>query len=135
MGAPVFLLSCVKSERRAALPADMYTSPLFQKMMAYAESLTPKELFILSAKYGLLNPDDLIEPYELTLKRVKTGERQAWADFASPRSRGLIARSKKLCQENAGFVATAPVTARWTRPIRAHARSPGTYLLARCGRQ
>lgn len=41
----------------------MYISPLFQKMMAYAESLKPKQL-ILSAKYGLLRPDDLIEPYE-----------------------------------------------------------------------
>ena len=30
----------------------MYISPLFQKMMAYAERLNPKGIFILSAKYG-----------------------------------------------------------------------------------
>ena len=42
----------------------MYISPLFQKMMAYAERLNPKGIFILSAKYGLLNPNDIIEPYE-----------------------------------------------------------------------
>jgi len=41
--------------------------------------LYPKRLFILSAKYGLLSPDDLIEPYELTLKKMKTAERRAWA--------------------------------------------------------
>jgi Family of unknown function (DUF6884) len=35
----------------------MYISPLFQKMMAYAEGLNPKGIFILSAKYGLLNPN------------------------------------------------------------------------------
>jgi hypothetical protein len=27
----------------------MYTSPLFQKMMAYAQSLKPQSIFILSA--------------------------------------------------------------------------------------
>ena len=32
-------------------------SPLFQKMMAYAQSLKPQSIFILSAKYGLLSTD------------------------------------------------------------------------------
>ncbi len=51
-------LSCVKSKRAQRCRAgDMYISPLFQKMMAYAESLKPKQL-ILWAKYGLLRPDD-----------------------------------------------------------------------------
>jgi hypothetical protein len=68
MSAPVVLLSCVKSKLTHCCRAgDMYTSPLFRKMMAYAESLRPKRIFILSAKYGLLRPDDLIEPYEQTL--------------------------------------------------------------------
>ncbi len=36
----VALLSCVKSKRAQRCRAgDMYISPLFQKMMAYAESL------------------------------------------------------------------------------------------------
>jgi cytoplasmic iron level regulating protein YaaA (DUF328/UPF0246 family) len=81
MSTPVVLLSCVKSKRAQRCRAgDMYTSPLFQKMMAYAESLKPSRTFILSAKYGLLSPDDLIEPYELTLKKMKKPERRAWAD-------------------------------------------------------
>ena len=80
MTNPVVLLSCVKSKRAQRCRAgDMYISPLFQKMMAYGQSLDPKRLFILSAKYGLLSPDDLIEPYELTLKKMKVGERRAWA--------------------------------------------------------
>ena len=57
----------------------MYTSPLFQKGMAYAKMLNPKAIFILSAKYGLLKPNDTIEPYEQTLKAMKAGERRAWA--------------------------------------------------------
>jgi hypothetical protein len=57
----------------------MYTSTLFRKMMAYAERLIPKSTFILSAKYGLLHPDTVIEPYEQTLKRMKAREREARA--------------------------------------------------------
>jgi hypothetical protein len=51
----IVLLSCVKSKRgRPCKAGEMYTSPLFQKMMAYAQSLNPQSIFILSAKYGLL---------------------------------------------------------------------------------
>jgi len=35
--------------------------------------------FILSAKHGLLSPDDVIEPYEKTLNRMRVTERQSWA--------------------------------------------------------
>jgi hypothetical protein len=81
VSAPVVMLSCVKSKRGQRCRAgDMYTSPLFQKMMVYAESLSPKRIFILSAKYGLISPDELIEPYEQTLKKMKAPERQQWAE-------------------------------------------------------
>lgn len=80
MSAPIVLLSCVKLKRDHRCRAgDMYTSDLFHKMMAYAESLKPKRIFILSAKYGLLSPDDVIEPYNLTLKKRKASERRLWA--------------------------------------------------------
>jgi hypothetical protein len=58
----------------------MYISPLFRKMMAYAKTLSPKRIFILSAKYRLLTPDDLIDPYQCTLKDMKPAERRAWAE-------------------------------------------------------
>jgi len=35
---------------------------------------------ILSAKYGLLLPDDEIEPYNVTLKTMKTQQRRIWAE-------------------------------------------------------
>jgi hypothetical protein len=76
----VVLVSCVKSKcDHPCRAADIYTSPLFRKMMAYAYSLNPENIFILSAKYGLVDPDDEIAPYEQTLKRMKSGERRAWA--------------------------------------------------------
>jgi len=56
----------------------MYISPLFKKKMVYARSLQPKRIFILSAKYGLLDPTTVIEPYEQTLNNMSATERRAW---------------------------------------------------------
>src|SRR5262249_14293900 len=76
MSAPVVLISCVKSKRGQRCRAgDMYTSALFQKMMAYAQRLKPKRIFILSAKYGLLSPDE-IEPYVRTAIFMPMGARR-----------------------------------------------------------
>jgi cytoplasmic iron level regulating protein YaaA (DUF328/UPF0246 family) len=95
MIAPFVLVSCVKSKREHRCRArDMYTSPLFQKMMAYALSLKPKCIFILSAKYGLLSPEDMIEPYEQTLKTMKIAERRAWAQ-------GVLSALRQTCDLDA----------------------------------
>jgi len=48
-------------------------------MMGYAQSLDPRTIFILSAKYGLLSTDKIIAPYEQTLKNMKSAERHRWA--------------------------------------------------------
>jgi hypothetical protein len=79
VSAPIILVSCVKSKRDDPCRAsEMYTSALFQKMMAYARSLNPKFIFILSAKYGLLSLEEIIDPYEQTLKTMNTAGRLAW---------------------------------------------------------
>ena len=57
----------------------MYVSPLFRGMFQYAQSLHPAKIFILSAEYGLLKPEDIIEPYEKTLKKMRASERMQWA--------------------------------------------------------
>lgn len=78
--AKIVLLSCVKSKRSSRSRAeDLYTSTLFRKSLAYAKSLRPDHIFILSAKYGLLNLDRRIDPYELTLNRMGVVDRLAWA--------------------------------------------------------
>jgi hypothetical protein len=80
MSGLVVLVSCVKSKRdRPCRAEDMYVSALFLKMIAYARALKPARIFILSAKYGLLSPNDLIEPYEMTLKTMKVAVRKEWA--------------------------------------------------------
>ena len=77
----VICLSCGKSKRnRSAAAKDMYVSALFTKMLAFAESLHPKKIYILSAKHGLLNLDDVIDPYEQSLKNVPKRARSLWAE-------------------------------------------------------
>lgn len=73
------LVSCVKTKRSTPAAArDLYISPLFRALREYAESTTDA-WYILSAKYGLLAPDAVIEPYEMTLNAMGKPDRDAWA--------------------------------------------------------
>ena len=63
-------------------------SDLFSKAYSYATK-NYDFVAILSAKYGLLFPDDKIEPYDLTLNDMKSEQRKDWAErvFNQIRSR------------------------------------------------
>lgn len=75
----VALVSCVKSKRAEPSPArDLYTSTLFEGLREYAEQNADR-WYVLSALYGLVAPEEVIEPYEKTLNRMPKGERDAWA--------------------------------------------------------
>ena len=75
----VYLVSCVSQKRVTPSPAkDLYTSPLFRKARAYVER-TGLPWFVLSAKYGLVHPDDVIAPYDLTLNTMGVSDRRRWA--------------------------------------------------------
>ena len=75
----VHLIACVGQKTPSRQPAkDLYTSAWFLKARRYVEAQgTP--WFILSAKHGLLHPDQLTSPYELTLNEMGVVERRAWA--------------------------------------------------------
>ena len=61
------------------MPArDLYTSDWFLKASSYAVK-NSNRWFILSAKYGLLDPDDVIEPYDKTLNNMPVKARRDWA--------------------------------------------------------
>ena len=60
-------ISCCKQKKSYACPAkELYTSTLFNLQYTYAE-YRADHIYILSAKYGLLLPEQIIEPYELKL--------------------------------------------------------------------
>lgn len=73
------LVGCAKRKRATAAPArDLYTSPLFRKSRAYAES-AGVQWFVLSAKHGLVSPATVLEPYDLTLATTSREYRREWA--------------------------------------------------------
>lgn len=75
----VALVSCVSEKLPSPAKAgELYTSTLFRKTRSYATSHADR-WYILSAKYGLLDPDTVIEPYEKTLNKMRKAERTLWA--------------------------------------------------------
>lgn len=80
IGAPdLVLIGCVKGKRGVPSPAKaLYVSALFDKERAYAER-TGIPWFILSAKHGLVAPDEVLEPYELRLSTTPRDYRRRWA--------------------------------------------------------
>ena len=76
----VVLISCVKSKLNVPAKAkDLYTSDLFRSAIVYAYYLKADKIFILSAKYGLLELDQVIAPYEMTLNKMGEPQKRAWA--------------------------------------------------------
>jgi len=76
----IVLISCVSVKRReSSLAKDMYISPLFKGAYHYAKKLKADRIYILSAKYGILEEDDYIEPYNETLNNKSQAEIKTWA--------------------------------------------------------
>jgi len=76
----IVLISCVKSKLDVpARAADLYISTFFRFNMAYAQQLQPDAIYILSAKYSLLELDQVIKPYEKTLNHMGEHAKKAWA--------------------------------------------------------
>ena len=75
------LISCIKSKQSYPCKAsEMYqASDLFRKAYSYATK-NYDFVAILSAKYGLLFPDDKIDSYDLTLNDMSSKERKEWAE-------------------------------------------------------
>ena len=85
----VVLISCVKTKQNFTCRAsEMYTSYWFKSAYRYAQEQEPDKIFILSAKYGLLEPDDIIDTYEMKLSN-KSNERKLWTERVI----------EKLCQK------------------------------------
>jgi hypothetical protein len=75
----VYLISCVGKKLDHSAPAkDLYDSPWFRLARRHVERQEGM-WFILSAKYGLVPPDQIIEPYDQTLRTMNVTDRSAWA--------------------------------------------------------
>ena len=80
MSKTIALVACVSKKYYSRLPArELYISPWFRKASTYGESIAD-EWYILSAKYGLLSPTTIIEPYDETMNNMPVNERRSWAE-------------------------------------------------------
>lgn len=72
------LVGCSSQKASARCAArDLYTSPLFRAARAYAEA-TCAHWLILSAKHGLLDPNSVIDPYDVSLSFASQERRERW---------------------------------------------------------
>ena len=77
----IAFISCVKKKKDVPCKAkDIYVSDFFKKQLDYARSINPN-IYILSAKYGVLKLDDYVEPYEKTLKTMSKAEINQWYEL------------------------------------------------------
>lgn len=76
----IVLVSCAsKKLNHRSKAEDLYVSDLFRKSLAYARQMRPAGIFILSAKHGLVRPDDQIDPYDVTLNTMSLAGAKAWS--------------------------------------------------------
>jgi hypothetical protein len=76
----IALISCVKTKLNTKIPVradELYQSALFKKSYEYCKNRYDK-VYILSAKYGLLEINDMILPYEKTLNKMSKKEKEIW---------------------------------------------------------
>ena len=76
----IVLISCVsKKGNEEAEAKNLYLSPLFRYNLKYASFFNPDKIFVLSAKYGLLNLEDKVKPYEKSLNKMRSREVKEWS--------------------------------------------------------
>lgn len=67
----IVLIACVSRKGKTKAKAkDLYKGSLFTNSLAYGISLKPDKIFILSALHNLLDLDEEIEPYDVTLSYI-----------------------------------------------------------------
>ena len=73
----IVLIACVsKKGNKKTKAKDLYESTLFKSSLAFAHTLNPDKIFILSALHHLLELDKQIEPYNVTMSNVPKGKRK-----------------------------------------------------------
>ena len=74
------LVGCVN--KKVGVPRvakDLYVSTLFVGRRSYVER-SSDEWWVLSAKHGLVHPDEVLAPYNVTLKKAGRLARRSWSN-------------------------------------------------------
>lgn len=110
--ADIILIGCVRTKLSApAAAAELFNSPLFAGRRRYAAG-SGCPWYILSAKYGLLHPDDVIGPYDVYLAEQSSSYRSAWGEF-------VVARLEQCHRDLGGLTVEVHAGAAYVEPLRA----------------
>jgi hypothetical protein len=121
--ANLVLIGCVRSKKAVpASAAELYESPLFKKRRHYATA-TGRPWFVLSAKFGLLAPDDVIGPYDVYLNEQSPEYRRAWGEF-------VVAQLGQHMQRLRGLTVEVHAGEAYVTPLRAPLTAQGATLVA-----
>lgn len=78
----IILIACSSKKLSVkSIARQLYCSNLFQKSLTYAKSIKYNNIFILSAKYGLLGLNTYIVPYNKTLNEMNASQIQEWSNM------------------------------------------------------
>src|SRR5665648_901571 len=87
----VVLVGSVRSTLHAAAPArELYTNALFVRRRGYAEA-SGRPWFVLDARWGLVAPEEVIAPSEVSLGEMPVPYRHGWAEFVVGQLAGVMA--------------------------------------------
>ncbi len=78
----IVLISCAKKQLPTKESArDLFISTVFRYSLEYGfKCFDPDAVLILSAKYGLLELDDIVEPYDVAMSKMPVAERKKWSE-------------------------------------------------------
>jgi uncharacterized protein DUF6884 len=81
--ASVILVGDGTTQRSEPVAArDLYVSPLFAGRRAQAEQ-SGVPWFVVSGRWGLLDPDDVLAPYSFSFSQQSVNYRRAWGRFVA----------------------------------------------------
>ncbi|WP_348672623.1 DUF6884 domain-containing protein [uncultured Abyssibacter sp.] len=104
----IALISCVKTKAPVTTRTlELYRSPLFRKSLLHA--LRRRfNLYVLSAEHGILAPENIVTPYEKTLKEMSADQTRVWAAKVGIELRRLV-RAKDTIHLYAGKTYSRPL--------------------------
>lgn len=81
--ASVILIGGGKAQlSKPAAVRDLYASPLFARRRARAEA-SGVPWFVVSGRWGLLHPDDVLAPYSFSFAEQSVNYKRAWGRFVA----------------------------------------------------
>lgn len=101
--------NCTAEKLKVAAPArELYRGPSVRRVLKVVDKARaggrPISLYIISARYGLIHEDQIVEPYDETLSGRTVEEIKTWAA-----TRGVLDRFKQLADVGTVvFTATKP---------------------------